>query len=340
MKHARTVAATALLLLTVSLSGWALPSPPPTRVRQSSAPEILLVLDRSGSMLDNNGIAGVKSAASALVDFFTSSQADGKMGLISYSTGVTVDFPMANNFAPAMHVAINAMRADGWTNIEDAIHQADGPGGFTPQAGVAPQDRIPQFLVFLTDGRANALRGTFVKGNTTFDAVTQEDSNCDPGDRNNGLGNTLFNPTTGAPIANSNPIPTGDGLPAGSACGAGTNTHWVIMDAYPIDGHPYPYCGIQENSVMSPYVCGMAETLALVHAQELKDAGVTIYAIGLGSLINEDFLQQIASGPGFVYYAPTSGDLLSIFSQIGEQIVVGPTPTRQPTLGSIKARYR
>jgi hypothetical protein len=290
-------------------------------VAQQRRVEIMLVLDRSGSMSENGGITGVKNGANAFVDFFTSTQAEDKMGLVSYSTGVTADCPLANNFAPAMHGAINAMRANGWTNAEDGIDQADGPSGFTPQAGVLPQNRIPQFLVFFTDGRANSFRGTFVRGNTTFDAVAQENSNCDPGDQNAGLGNTLYDATTGNALGlNSNPIPTGDGLPAGSACGAGTNTHWVIMDAYPINGHPFPYCGIQENSIMSPYVCGMAETLALLHAGEMKNAGVTVYSIGLGNLINEDFLKDIASSPSLYYHAPTANDLKAIFQHIALDI--------------------
>jgi Flp pilus assembly protein TadG len=282
--------------------------------------EIMLVLDRSGSMTQNNGITGVKNAANSFVDYFTTTQADDKMGLISFSTNVTVDHAMTTNFATAMHSAINAMNANGWTNSEDAIDQADGPSGFTPQGGVARADRTPQFLVFFTDGRANAFRGTFVKGNTTFDAVTQQNSNCDPGDQNNGLGNSLFDATTGNPIPNSNPIPTGDGLAAGSACAGGTTTHWMVMDAYPVPGHPYPYCGIQENSTVSPYVCDMAETLALLHAKEIKDAGVTVYAIGLGALIHEDFLKQIASSPTLYYLAPTGNDLTAIFQHIALDI--------------------
>jgi Flp pilus assembly protein TadG len=292
-----------------------------TGVAQQRRVEIMLVLDRSTSMLDNGGITGVKAGANAFVDFFATTQADDKLGLVSYATGVKVDCPLANNFAGAMHTAINAMQANGWTNAEDGIAQSGGPDGFTPQGGVAPADRVPQFLVFFTDGRANSFRSTFVKGNTTYDAVAQQSSNCDPGDQNHGLQNTLFDPATGNQIGGaSNPIPTGDGLPAGSACGAGTNTHWVIMDTYPINGHPFPYCGIPENSVVSPYVCGMAETLALQNAQALKAAGVTVYSIGLGALIHEDFLKQIASSPALYYLAPTANDLKAIFQHIALDI--------------------
>jgi Flp pilus assembly protein TadG len=287
---------------------------------QARPVEIMLVLDRSGSMSDNNGIGGVKSGANAFVDYFTPTQAVDKLGLISFSTGVTVDRALGTNFATGMHNAINAMSANGWTNSEDAIDQSDGPSGFTPQAGVAPEDRIAQFMVFFTDGRANSFRSRFVKGNTTFDAVTQENSNCDPGDQNQGLGNTLYNPTTGNAIANSNPIPTGDGLAAGSACAGGANTHWAIMDSYPVNGYPPPYCAVPENSAMSPYVCNIAETLALQHAQTIKNGGVTVYAIGLGALINEDFLKQIASTPGTYYLAPTGDDLTAIFQHIALDI--------------------
>ena len=62
-----------------------------------------------------------------------------------------------------------------------------------------------------------------------------------------------------------------------------------------------------------------------LYASELAstaiDTGISIYAIGLGDSINEDFLKNsIASTPDYYYKAATSGDLNSIYNQIAQDV--------------------
>ena len=59
--------------------------------------------------------------------------------------------------------------------------------------------------------------------------------------------------------------------------------------------------------------------MAINHAQELKDKHIKIYIIGLGA-VDKTFLSQIASGPEFEYYAPTSAELGAIFNAIAKDI--------------------
>lgn len=51
-------------------------------------------------------------------------------------------------------------------------------------------------------------------------------------------------------------------------------------------------------------------------AAELALSGVEIYAIGLGAGVNTEFVNSIASDPAYAYYAPTTGDLSSIYANI------------------------
>jgi hypothetical protein len=60
--------------------------------------------------------------------------------------------------------------------------------------------------------------------------------------------------------------------------------------------------------------------MAEANAQVLKNRGIMIYIIGLGSDVNKVVLGNIASGPTFEYYAPDSSDLQSIFDAIAKDI--------------------
>jgi len=278
--------------------------------------EIMMVLDRSGSMA-GQPFADLKVAAKSFLDFFTDSQNSDKMGLISFSTAARVERGLGSNSVTPMKTAINAMSTQLWTNAEDAIHQADGPMGFTDQTGVPMQDRTKQFLVFFSDGRPNVFRGAFRRAGVVYDALVSVNSgNCDLGD-NGGVYGTLYSPTTGNTIGVAS-LRTGDGLTP-SACGAGGSTRWYALDQDPVPGYAPTACGIPVSPLHNQ-LCDIAAGLAVDHAQVLKDAGVTVFAIGLGDKINTSFLEAIASGPDQVYVAPTSAELQAIFQKVARDI--------------------
>jgi Mg-chelatase subunit ChlD len=58
----------------------------------------------------------------------------------------------------------------------------------------------------------------------------------------------------------------------------------------------------------------VAETIATASA--LKDAGLSIYAIGLGSGADAAFIEAVASGADYSYMAPSTKDLKAIYEQI------------------------
>lgn len=279
--------------------------------------EIMLVLDRSGSM-SGQPIADLKVAAKSFIDYFQDTQNTDKMGLVSFATAVRVDRALGNDFVAPMRTAINGMSANDYTNAEDAIHQAGGPKGFTNQNGVPPESRIRQVLVFFSDGRPNVFRSQFRRSGVVYDALVRVGGgNCDPGDNNQVYAN-LMNPANGANLT-AGSMPTGDGI-IPSRCGATKQTtRWYILDQNPVPGYAPDACGIPQ-AALHDQLCEVASFKAVQNAQALKDAGVSVFTIGLGENIHTDFLEALASSPQQVYMAPTSDDLLAIFQRVAQDI--------------------
>jgi azurin len=274
-------------------------------------------------------IADLKVAAKSFLDFFVDSQDKDKMGLISFSTAARVDRPMGTNFVTAMKTSIDGMAADGYTNAEDAIDQADGPQGFTDQTGVLPENRVQQFAIFFSDGRPNTIRWNFKYKNVTYNAVTHCDGNCDPGETK-AMDRYLYRPDNGQGLmVNGTQVPSGGGSGALVRTGDGAipskyganvvTTRWYALDSYPIAGYAPDAYNIPDTK-LHDQMCFMASTLAIKHAQELKDAGVSVYVIALGTELNQTFLDAIASSPDQVYVAPTSQDLQAMFVKLAQGI--------------------
>lgn len=315
---------------------------------QKNEVEVMMILDRSLSMGVNGGrpLRDLKTAAIGFLEYFAETQDKDNMGLITFATGVTVDHPLSTNFVAPMQSRINALTANGWTNAEHAIDLADGPGGFTDQTGIPGDRRKQQFLIFFSDGSPTAFTGRFRRNGVEFpnavvrvEPPTMNNPQClQVNDQMGHADSEVLYPTTGT---NSLiPTPTGDGNPTSgnprtSCINAGVrylNTRWYIFEdaryGLPRYGLPtLPQCKrpsgvLNEIPNLAPYICNTAKQMALDHAQELKDKYIKIYTIGLGSdqYLDRNFLGQIASGPTYEYYAPTSADLEAIFKLIAKEI--------------------
>lgn len=299
-------------------------------VAQQREVEIMMVLDESGSM--SGAMSNLKSAAQSFVDFFEHTDDTDQFGLITFASGVVVERALGPDFYVDMTTAIGSMSASGGTNTEDALDQADGPSGFTDQTGVAGDERVQQFLVFFSDGNPTAFRGDFTRDGTDYDAVGYA-ADWDI---------KLMNPTSQFSYLNVKQYATGDGqtssttvCQSGSPLAGYSNTKWHILDdpTYGVTGYS-DFLGVNYSDLLGTtdpekcslnkskgkdYVEAITKQMAIDHAQEIKDKGIKIYTIGLGG-VDEDFLSQIASGPGFEYFAPTSADLKNLFQKIATNI--------------------
>jgi Flp pilus assembly protein TadG len=262
--------------------------------------DIMLVLDRSGSMGNGNGRGGtklddLKAAALGFLAFFKDTEDADRIGLISFSQNVTVDFPLDNDFYSGVTNVINGLTANGNTNIEDALAQSIQDKGF--QSG----GQRKQFLLLFTDGVPNALRGDFWTQGTRYDGVVKcSDNLCAWG-----ISPDLFDPTSGADLG-VDATPVGDGT--------GATTRWGVFDAYPRSGR-----------TLNAYVSQTSKDMSVRNAKNIKDQGVTIYVVGLGtegaSDYDKNLLVTISSGESAFYYnTPDSGKLSSIFQAIAKDI--------------------
>jgi len=305
-------------------------------VAKKNKVEIMLVLDRSGSMAYSGKMTSLKSAASSFVNCFQTTQNDDKMGLISFAGSVQVNRPLGTNYVDDMLAAIVAMNPYGATNTEDALNQSDGPQGFTDQSGLAGDQRVQQVLILLTDGMPTAFRGTFINNGMSYDGVAYVEAtvgyenamNCRPGPGEETQMDVQLNqPNMEAGAGSSlgiSPTPTGDGQPVGSSqCGSvlGPTTEWAIFASYPVPGYAPLACNIPPTNVVLN-TCTIARDLAVDQSTTLKSKGIKIYVIGLGTgdEIDSSLLLQISSGSSFLYVTPNPGDLQAIFNAIAKDI--------------------
>jgi Mg-chelatase subunit ChlD len=63
-----------------------------------------------------------------------------------------------------------------------------------------------------------------------------------------------------------------------------------------------------------------AERLAIDEAVKVKNEGVSIYTIGLGDGVNQEFLKNVASSQNHYYFAPSARDLKDIYKNISSDI--------------------
>jgi uncharacterized protein YegL len=294
-------------------------------VGQKKEVEIMLVLDRSGSMA-GTPIANLKAAATTFVNLFLDTQAKDKMGLVTFATSVTIGRALGTNYVAPMTTAISAMNAVGATNTEDAIDQVDGLQGFTDQTGVPGDQRIQQFMIFFSDGRPTAFRGNFLRSNTAYDAVACVTGNCVSGDGGSTYGDL------GRPAVETwlglDPLPTGNGTSSVRCSGPQspleTTTRWYIFDTSPVPsgggGYYAPTANCIPDASIHDHVCNLATNLAVAHATSLKAKYIKIYTIGLGSNVNTTLMQTLATDASMYYYAPNSTQLTALFQRVAQEI--------------------
>ncbi len=286
--------------------------------------EVILVLDRSGSM-SGTPIEDLKTAAVGFLDNFENTDDHNKFGLVTFASGVKVDYALDHDFYTPMVTAINSLSASGWTNVDDALHRADTEPGFTDQEGVPGDQWVDQYLIFFSDGNPTAFRGDFVINGNTYDAVVSQDDDAnaklyDPDKYHAVLGSVVG--------AEPSSFETGDGKPLDTSnCGSTHHsTKWQILadSAYgihtyePLEDVDPQACGIDRNE-LGDYVNQTAKSIAIDRAQAIKAKGVKIYTIGLGS-VDQGFLAQISSGPEFQYHTPSSSELTNLFQQIANDL--------------------
>lgn len=134
---------------------------------------LILVLDRSGSIEQGGATTAVKNSAISFVSKFAESR--DRVGLISFSGNYRVDYPPSMTFrtsSPSIIDRINAMVMSGNTNYHEALwraydhlRQINEPGALN-------------VIVFFTDGRPTALSTSFPVKTVTDERFGDGQTGC------------------------------------------------------------------------------------------------------------------------------------------------------------------
>jgi Flp pilus assembly protein TadG len=320
---------------------------------------IMMVVDRSGSLTASGSCAALKLAAIGFVNKF--SNARDNLGLITFASSSWADFPLANNFitaSPNVPTIIGNIVCAGSTSSARALWQAYSQLVTLNQTGAL------NVILFFTDGQPTGV---------VVDMPIVAASPCSTHPTIRGLYSTfsnspqffgLLNPSVGPqPIANSDLVPaansTGCAYYQGWANNGGVNNMTTLTDFSYV-----PNTDIWGNSLDSGYQGPLNYTSGKISATNGNNgnmislnaadsaatrirngandpanghglASVTIFSIGLGNAAipaSPVFLERVSNDPdspifdatkpvGQYLPAPTADDLNNAFSAIASEIL-------------------
>ena len=244
-----------------------------------------LALDRSGSMSSNGGAAALPPAVTSFVNDFDNSSDE--VAMASFSSNATIDVAINYNFIIPITNAVKAMKFAGGTF---------GPGGLTlaksqnESVVVLSGQNVVKVAVYFTDGYVNAIQNTF---------------NCPAaklinyGGYDSGTSVDFFDPTNGTDWGgvDSHGYPPYD------------STHYctgVTKFTSQIDGN--------QKSFTRSNVTADAQYRALQTATAMRAEGMYVYAVGLGSNVDQSFLRQIANDAASSTYNPNQPVGMAVFA--------------------------
>jgi hypothetical protein len=207
--------------------------------------------------------------------------------------GGTVAQP--NPTTPFKSPIIDAANAFTWTGFTFSQGGLTNALAIENNATLSANESAVKIVVFCTDGLANVIQDNFNCPPSAIMNYGGKDT-C-PG------GVNFFDSTTGANICSTD----NDGDVPSCCEGAGAFT-----------------CSV---------VTAEAQSRAIQVANQMRQAGIVVYSIGVGNGVALGFLQQIANDPNAPNYAPTSFDgeavvandvstLTTVFQQIASKILL------------------
>jgi Flp pilus assembly protein TadG len=260
--------------------------------------DLVLVIDQSGSLGTVGAWDDLQTAAKEFIQNFDDDI--DQIGLVSFQTRAANRFQLAHGFRTAVASEINGMSSAGWTNYGEGLRLAH-----QQITSSDVRERSVKVVVFFTDGRPTAFRGT-VGGQDRIMATAQE---LPP----EHLGGYFNNPDA-LPI---------DGTRSADGCRNVT------------------YCATwTEQAAPQPMASdGLNHDLGRQLASQIRGEGVLVYTIGLGNTAysdpafqpNQAFLQELANVDGSTnssqpagksYYAPSAAQLRSVFDQVATDLLV------------------
>lgn len=114
---------------------------------------VMIIMDRSGSLQSSGSCTPLKAAAVNFVDKFAEGRDN--LGLISFATSSKLDSPLSTTFKASMKTTLNAVTCSGATSTAQAVWQ-----GYQQLAGLNQPGALNAIVLF-TDGLPTAVTEDF-----------------------------------------------------------------------------------------------------------------------------------------------------------------------------------
>ena len=311
---------------------------------------VMIVMDRSGSLAQSGSCTPLKAAAVSFVNKFA--QGRDNVGLITFATSSRVDVAMSTNFQTPVDNTLNSVTCTGATSSAQALWQA-----YQQLASLAQTGAL-NVIVFFTDGLPTAVTENFpIKSASTCSSHTAKLGVLTPGYNSSGVvTNTIY----GLYNQNAGPQPLTSDLVVVSTdhnCAFWNDQTKVTSDVSyaPLTdywGNSLTVTGYLSVTTSGAGLSGTsgqnvqnfstnaADDAALRIRSGAADPlngnrtlpGVTIYTIGLGD-VDSVLLKRVANDPtltpnpvaagnsGMYVYAADASQLNLAFTQVASQML-------------------
>jgi Flp pilus assembly protein TadG len=311
---------------------------------------VVIVMDRSGSLQNSGSCAGLKASAVEFVTKFANGRDN--VGLVTFATSSANDFSLANNFntaSPSVSTILSSITCTGGTN------SAQGLWYGYQQLVALNQPSALNVVLFFTDGYPNTFTALFpIKGSSSCTSKAAKQ-----GVLAAGYSNPLTAPTTPSAmfgllswIGGTQPMASDLNETPTNSSGCAYNSDFTTVGN---DIASIPNADVWGNSTNTGYQSVTTDASGNITATPMnnQNAGwnaadnaafrirnsaaipnIHTYAIGLGNAggTPADFLERSANDPrasnydstkpaGIYVFAPTSADLSNAFAEVASQIL-------------------
>jgi Flp pilus assembly protein TadG len=314
---------------------------------------VLLVIDRSGSLQTSGSCGSLSTSAQLFVSSFSNNR--DRMGLVTFGTYYNYDFPFNYDFQGGLTTTLTSLNCVGWTNAAAAYWK-----GYQYLKGLGDLNAL-NVILFFTDGQPNTVTfGTADGGSGTLIPKT---GTCQPSPAATGFSGTIGGNADGIyqqtvatyPAANPDQFMVGS-----TGCNFTGKINTVLAtssipslpntDAFGnsltsslLGGTGFPYSvsltGSNVKITSGNVTNGGINALDNAAQHARQDAAASnmpfiVYTIGLGNSggVNDELLKRIANDPaalayqtaysaGTYVYTPDTAHLAQAFGQIADDIM-------------------
>ncbi len=315
---------------------------------------VVVVMDRSGSLSVSNSCTPLKAAAVSFVSKFANGRDN--LALVTFATSSIPDFPIANDFqtaSPSVPTILNSVNCTGGTNTAQGLWE-----GYQQLVTLNQPNALNVILLF-TDGYPNTFTATYPIKNSS----SCTNRNPKTGVLAAGYSNPLTQPTTPSAIfgimsyvASAQPMASDLTVgPPGNNSGCSYSSNWTNSATSVGNDIQYipttDFWGNNMNTGYQPVTMNggninvdpnsvqdagwnAADSAGLRIRQNITIPNIRVFSIGLGNSggVPADFLERVANDPrasnfnssypaGAYFFAPTTSDISDAFAQVASAIL-------------------